>query len=349
VCCGGNLHAALAAEVVSTCEQIELPAVAPIVTQHRRLAVRCPRCGTRVVAPVPSAARSTPFGPRLHAVATYLKTFQALSYERLQAALSDLFGLTLSQGGLMNLLQRAQRRFRSGRDEAISTLRRATVVASDETGVRIEGSNAYHWVFHAADAVVHTASPTRGAVVVREMMDGHRPAVWISDRYTAQQGHAAAHQTCLAHLARDVAYVVETSDDPVPWRLQLWLRSVFALAEHVTDLATSTLAAKRRTLDRQLGAILATPSRCDLTRALQAKISRAREQLLVFLAYPGAVEPTNNGSERLLRPAVVQRKVTNGYRAMWAAEGEAAIRTVVDTARLTGSSPFGAILQTIGA
>ena len=31
--------------------------------------------------------RGTPFGPRLHAVATYLKTFQALSYERLQAAL----------------------------------------------------------------------------------------------------------------------------------------------------------------------------------------------------------------------------------------------------------------------
>ena len=348
-CCGGGLHGDLPAEIVSVSERIELPEVAPVVTQHRRLAVRCPTCGTRVVAPVPEAARGTPFGPRLHAVATYLKTFQALSYERLQAALSDLFGLTLSQGGLMNLLQRAQRRFRSGREEAVSTLRRAEVVASDETGVRIEGSNAYHWVFHSAEAVVHTASPTRGAVVVREMMDGHRPAVWISDRYTAQQGHAAEHQTCLAHLARDVAYVVEVSDDPVPWRLQLWLRSVFALAERVTDLAASTLAAKRRSLDRQLGAILATPSRCDLTRDLQAKIGRARDQLLVFLAYPGAVEPTNNGSERLLRPAVVQRKVTNGYRAMWAAEGEAAIRTVVDTARLTGSSPFGTILKTVGA
>ncbi len=348
-CCGGDLHTALATEVVSVSERIELPEVAPVVTQHRRLAVHCPTCGTRVVSPVPEAARGTPFGPRLHAVATYLKTFQALSYERLQAVLSDLFGLTLSQGGLMNLLQRAQRRFRSGRDEAVSTLRRATVVASDETGVRIEGSNAFHWVFHSAQAVVHTASPTRGAVVVREMMDGYRPAVWISDRYTAQQGHAAEHQTCLAHLARDIAYVVEASDDPVPWRLQLWLASVFALAERVTDLATSTLAAKRRTLDRQLGAILATPSRCDLTRVLQAKISRARNQLLVFLAYPGQVEPTNNGSERLLRPAVIQRKVTNGYRAMWAAEGEAAIRTVVDTARLSGGSPFGTILKTIGA
>ena len=348
-CCGGSLHAALAAEVVSVSEQIELPEVAPMVTQHRRLAVHCPSCGTRVVAPVPEVARRTPFGPRLHAVATYLKTFQALSYERLQAVLSDLFGLTLSQGGLMNLLCRAQAWFRPGREEAVSTLRRAAVVASDETGVRIEGSNAFHWVFHSAQAVVHTASPTRGAIVVREMMNGHRPAVWISDRYTAQQGHAAKHQTCLAHLARDVAYAVEASDDPVPWRLQLWLRSVFALAEHVTDLAISTLAAKRRSLDRQLGAILATPSRCDLTRALQAKIGRARDQLLVFLAHPGAVEATNNGSERLLRPSVIQRKVTNGYRAMWAAKGEADIRTVVDTARITGSTPFGTILKTVGA
>jgi transposase len=343
------LHGDLPTEVISVSERIELPAVAPIVTQHRRLAVQCPNCGTRIVAPVPEEAQGTPFGPRLHAVATYLKTFQALSYERLQAALSDLFGLSLSQGGLMNLLRRAQARFRPGREAAIAKLRRAEVVASDETGVRIEGSTAYHWVFRSAQAVVHTASPTRGAVVVRDMMDGHRPAVWISDRYTAQQGHAAAHQTCLAHLARDVAYVVEASDDPVPWRLQLWLQSVFALAQRVTDLAASTLSAKRRSLERQLGAILATPSCCDLTRDLQAKIGRARDQLLVFLAHPGQVEPTNNGSERLLRPAVVQRKVTNGYRAMWAASGEAGIRTVVDTARLSGASSFATILKTVSA
>ena len=348
-CCGGELGAEPAAEVVSIAEQIELPEVAPFVTQHRRLAVHCASCGTRVVAPVPEAARGTPFGPRLHAVATYLKTFQALSYDRLQAALSDLFGLTLSQGGLMNLLRRAQNHFRPGRDVAVSALRRAEVVASDETGVRIEGSNAYHWVFRSPEAVVHQASPTRAASVVHAMMDGHRPTVWISDRYSAQQGHAAMHQTCLAHLARDVAYVVEVSDDPVPWRLQLWLQSVFALAEHVTDLAASTLAAKRRSLDRQLGAILACSSGCELTRSLQAKIARARDQLLVFLAHPGLVEPTNNGCERSLRPAVVQRKVTNGYRAMWAAEGEAALRTVVDTARLTGGTPFGTILKTVGA
>ena len=338
------------AETISLHEQIELPEVTPRVTQHRRLAVRCRACGTRVAAAVPDAAKGTPFGPRVHAMATYLKTFQALSYERLQNAFADLFGLTLSQGGLMTMLRRAQRTFAAERDRAIVALRQARVVASDETGVRIEGSNAYHWVFRCAEAVVHHASPTRGAVVVRTVMDGHRPEVWCSDRYSAQQGHADAHQTCLAHLSRDVAYADEASADVLPSRLQLWLYRAFALAEEVGTLAASTLARKRRALERSLDAILAAPTSCDLAHTLQSKFRRARDQLLTFAHWPGLVEATNNACERALRPAVIQRKVTNGYRAMWAAEGEADIRTVVDTARLgPGTNAFKTILQTVSA
>jgi transposase len=349
-CCSAVLMADLPGETISIHEQIDLPEITPHVTQHRRLAVRCPACGKRAVAPVPDAAKGTPFGPRLHAVATYLKTFQALSYERLQAALADVFGLTLSQGGLMNLLQRAQGRFAEGRAKAVAALRQAAVVASDETGVRIEGSNAYHWVFRCAEAVVHHASPTRGAIVVRTVMDGHRPEVWCSDRYSAQQGHADAHQTCLAHLSRDVAYADEISADVLPSRLQLWLHRAFALAEEVGTLAASTLARKRRALERSLEAILAAPTSCDLARDIQSKVRRARDQLLTFAQWPGLVDATNNACERALRPAVIQRKVTNGYRAMWAAEGEADIRTVVDTARLgPGTNAFNTILQTVSA
>ena len=61
----------------------------------------------------------------------------------------------------------------------------------------------------------------RSSSVMCEVMDGHKPEVWLSDRYSAQQGHAAAQRTCLAHPARDVAYAVEASDDPVPFRLKL--------------------------------------------------------------------------------------------------------------------------------
>jgi transposase len=303
-----------------------------------------------VAADLPAEVKGTPFGPRLHAVATYLKTFQALSYERLEAAFSDLFGVAISQGGLMNMLRRTQGRFETGRVAAVATLRQATVVASDETGVRIEGSNAYHWVFRCDEAVVHQAAPTRGAVVVREMMDGHRPDAWCSDRYVAQQGHADAHQTCLAHLARDVAYAIEGGEDALPMRLKLWLKKAFGLAHDIETLAASTIAARRRALERTLQDILDTPTSCELARAVQNKFRRARDQLLTFALWPGRVEPTNNACERALRPAVVQRKVTNGYRAMWAAQGEADIRTVIDTARLKpGANRFQTILAVVAA
>jgi transposase len=348
--CGEPLATDLPAEVISVHERIDLPLVRPTVEQHRRLCVTCPACRTRVAAPRPADAAITPFGPRLHAVATYLKTFQALSYERLQAALSDLFGLRLSQGGLMNVLRRAQGCFAEGRDAALARLRQAPVVASDETGVRIEGANSFHWVFRCADAVVHHAAPSRSAAVVGEVMAGHRPAVWISDRYSAQQGHGERQQTCLAHLSRDVAYAVEAGDDLIASRLTWWLDKAFGLARGLTELAASTLARKRRELEQDLDAILKTPATCDLARALQARMRRARDQLLTFVAVPGKVDVTNNVCERALRPAVVQRKVTNGYRAMWAAKGEADIRTVVATAALrTKATPFATLLATITA
>jgi transposase len=205
-------------------------------------------------------------------------------------------------------------------------------------------------VFRCEAAVVHHADPTRAASVVRAMMDGHRPAVWLSDRYSAQQGHGMAQQTCLAHLARDAAYAVEASDDPVPFRLKLWLASALDLAGSAASLAASTLAAKRRALERRLTDILGTPTSCDLARELQAKLRRARDQLLIFADRPGEVAATNNACERDLRPSVIQRKVTNGYRAMWAAKGEADVRTVVDSARLTpGTGIFGTILTTVTA
>src|SRR3954471_24732228 len=62
------------------------------------------------------------------------------------------------------------------------------------------------------------------------------------------------------------------------------------------------------------------------------------------------VEVTNKACERALRPAVVQRKVTDNDRAMWAAEGEAAIRPVVDTTHLTSeASVFGIVLRAVTA
>jgi len=342
--CGGAFAADGERELIGEYDEIEIPPVKPYVIRHRRFACRCARCGVTAKAPAPVAATSTPFGPRIHALAIYLKGFQALSYERLRGLFGDAFGLSVSEGALMNMFIRSHPRFRIEADKAKAILRAAQVVASDETGVRIEGTNSYHWVFHCKDAVVHQPDYSRAARVVDEMMAGHKPAVWVSDRYSAQQKHGERHQTCLAHLARDTAFAFEHGSDDLPFRFKLWLGRAFDLARTVADFAASALSRKKRALEKQLEALLAASTGCDLAQELQAKIRRARDQLLTFCDYPGEVDPTNNASERKLRPCVIQRKVTNGYRAMWAAQAEADVRTTVDTARLMSANPFAVIV-----
>ncbi|MFV0474068.1 MAG: transposase, partial [Pikeienuella sp.] len=92
-------------------------------------------------------------------------------------------------------------RFEAGKADILARLRRAEAVASDETGVRIEGANAQQWVFRSKDAVLHEMAFSRSAKVARGVMGGHRPVFWTSDRYSAQQGHGLNHQTLQARRA----------------------------------------------------------------------------------------------------------------------------------------------------
>ena len=203
--CDGSLNTDLTGDVVGEYDAIELPQVAPQITRHWRLRVCCPHCSAAVKAPLPDAAVGSPFGPRLHSLVLYLKTLQAISFVRLERMLDDLFGVKLSQGALANMLKRSHKPFANRKTGIIEDLRGAGMVASDETGIRIEGLNGYHWVFMSNKAVVHEAQLSRAAQVVRDVMGEHRPKLWLSDGYSAQQGHGEHHQTCLAHLARDVA------------------------------------------------------------------------------------------------------------------------------------------------
>lgn len=345
--CGGGLGPEAAMELIGEYDEIDIPPIKPHVTRHRRFACSCGHCGASVEGPAPAVSKTTPFGPRIHALAIYFKGFQLMSYERLRGMFQAVLGLSVSEGALMNMFIRSHPAFEVEADKALAVLRRARIVASDETGVRIEGTNSWHWVFHCKDAVVHQPDYTRAGRVVDEVMGGHVPEVWIADRYSAQQNRAARHQTCLAHLDRDAEFAFEHGCDDLPLRLKLWFDRAFALARNIADFAASTRASKQRALEKQLADILTTATDCSLARKLQAKVARARDQLLTFCDYPGEVEPTNNGSERKLRLSAIQRKVTNGYRAMWAAEAEADVRTTVDTARLRGASPFQTILDTL--
>jgi len=193
---------------------------------------------------------------RRTAGSTYLRFVHAISYQRLSRLLLELFGLAISEGALDAAFRRGKLHFDADMASILARLRRARVVCSDETSVRVAGRTCWNWVFQNNEVVIHVVRNSRGAGVVREVLDGHRPALWVSDLYSAQLGHAEAWQICLAHHLRDCAYAMEAGDTVFAPRMKALLLRAVVLARRHRNLAPSTRREYRRRLECALDAVM---------------------------------------------------------------------------------------------
>ena len=138
-------------------DEIELPLIRPVVRRHRRFSIRCSCCNADTNAEPPTAAAGTPFDSHIHSLTIYLKETQLFSYKRLRHFFASVCGVAISEGALMHMFRRSSAvAIAAHGEQALATLREARQR-------RIDGVNAFHWVFHCAEAVAHGAAVTRGA------------------------------------------------------------------------------------------------------------------------------------------------------------------------------------------
>ena len=97
-----------------------------------------------------------------------------------------------------------------------------------------------------------------------------------------------------------------------------------------------------RKIETACDALLATPVAGAEASRLWVRFREHRDSLFVFL-YDPAGPPTNNASEQALRPSVVHRKVTGGFRSAWGPDLCAAVASVVGTAARHGTDAYHAI------
>ena len=302
------------------CDKIDLPPVRPIVTQVERYVGHCPCCGGTTLAPVPDGMEDgSPFGVSVLAPALYLRFTHAISYQRLARLFLHLFALQVSEGALDALFRRAKPLFDDEVTAILARLRRARVICSDETTVRVQGRTCWNWVFQNEQVVIHLIRPSRGRAVVAEVLDGQRPQIWVSDLFAAQRGHADEWQVCLAHQLRDLRYAIEAGDAVFAPRLKALVLRAILLARRRFELKASTRREYRRRLERDLDTVLALQPSNRHGQRLRRRYLAARDNLFTFLEHPEA-PPDNNRSERDLRPMVVYRKVTGGFRSDWGAD-----------------------------
>ncbi len=325
-------------------DHIDLPPIRPVVTRIHRHRGVCPCCRKRVAAPVPEGfAPGSPFGPGLCALIIHLHVTQAIGFERLTRLLAEVFGLTLSEGAVANILARAEAPLLAATAPIAAAVRASSVVGCDETSARVAGKTWWQWVLLGSTAICHLIVETRAASVVTAFLDGARPAVWVADRYGGQLGHGAVRQMCLAHLLRDANYAIEEGDEGFTLGFRVLLLRAVVIGRRRDTLKDSTLAQYHADLKRRLDRLLAgaTPAHPAARRLFRA-MRRDRDDLFRFVTHRD-VPYTNNACERALRPSVIFRKVTGGFRATWGAKVYAAAATVIATGRLHGLTALAAL------
>lgn len=347
-------------KVVSRKQVVELPPVRPLVYEAQRVRVRCRHCQHTTVGHYPAGyGKLGRFGPRLVATAVYLHEEQHVAYARLVRVLRDLFGLEVSEGTVVAAVGRLGQALVPAAEAVGDAVRQAAFIGSDETSVRVDGATHWEWVFQTETAAYHTIQRRRNTDVVLTFLRGVIPKGWGSDLWKPQLAAAlvaGVYQICLAHQLRDLRYAeqVETAagrSTGVTWAVAM--AALLREAIHTRNerdagrLDGAAYASAAADSEQRCDALLAEALPRGRSRDLQLRFVTHRRGLLTFLHHPEA-PPTNNASERSLRPSVVHRKVTNGFRDEAWATAYAALRTVTDTARKRGQAIFATLLAAAG-
>jgi transposase len=128
--------------VCESYDHIEIPQMAPHVTRVSLLGGACLCCAKKFKAlPPQDMPKGSPFGPNLRALVIYLRFTQGIAFERLAILLSDLLGLDISEGALVNILDMARASFAAATAVIRAKLLGGTILQSDETGLRVGKTN----------------------------------------------------------------------------------------------------------------------------------------------------------------------------------------------------------------
>jgi len=338
--CGWDLSE-LPQHIAGRHQVIDIPPMRAIVREVIRYGRYCPCCETYQRAQPPSGfEQGRMVGRHLEQLVLYLHYAHPLSYGRVARILSEVCGVQLSAGALVNIVRRAESRLKQTADVIHEQVKQADVVGSDETGVRVDGVNYWQWVFQTPKLAYYVIRPSRSAQVIAEVMDDCHPQVWVSDVLSSQMCHpATTYQICLAHQLRDLQYLVDTHECEWAMEMQALFRRAIHLHNLKNDLSEKRFHLFAHAYHWCLDKLLSTTPLSDDSQRLWRRFHKHRQALLLFLQRDD-VPPTNNASEQALRNSVIYRKVTGGFRSDWGADLYANLISILETVRRQGRSCF---------
>jgi transposase len=352
--CGGRVRpAALPPRVIQQAELVERPVE---IVEHRAGACRCVRCGKIHYTPFPPEVEEGGLlGPKLTALAGYLKGVCHASFSTIRKFLRDVLKLTISRGQLVKVINKAAAAMARAYEELRAILPDQKCLNVDETGHKENGKPWWTWCFRAELYTLFKIDSSRGSDVLVEMLGQEFDGVLGCDYFSAYRKYMGnfdvAVQFCLAHLIRDVKFLTTLPDALTRNYGQRVLEGLRKLFHVIHRRETMDAARFRRALERARDELIAVGRRAPQRKEAQNLAERFRahgQAYFQFITTPG-IEPTNNLAEQAIRFVVIDRLVTQGTRSEGGRRWCERIWTAIATCSQQGRSVFDYLHQSIVA
>jgi len=315
--------------------------IIPVRPHVRRIVTftgRCGKCGIVQSTHPEQTSRAqgvagVTLGCRAQALSILLNKYLGIPLRKTCQILKQGFGLSLTSGGLSQLVQRAACKVKGQYEQLIEQLRSSDVVYADETSWYVGGPGHWLWVFTTPTSTVYRIASSRGHPVAAKVLGSDFPGVLVSDCAQIYDKFPGPQHKCIFHHLQAIERNRGLPGMQNPRYLDAWERlwkGVMELTEQRAALAPAEFAAHTARFEAEADVLIAEEPMQLGDRKFRTRMKNARKHLFGCLHYP--VDPTNNRAERAIRPAVVARKISCGNKTQRGANAYEILLSIITTA-----------------
>jgi len=334
---------------------LDVPPVVVEVTEHRRHWGWCPDCHDHTLAHLPDGVPWGMMGPNLLALEALLTGRFRMSRRDVQEFLGTVLGVPVSLGAVKAQEELVTMALAGPVEEVARAIQAAPVVNADESGWKESDNRAWIWCGNTPDLAIYRITSSRSREAAKDLLGKNFNGILGTDRYAGYSYHPVDKRAvCWAHIKRDFERIAgrDGASSAIGVEGVAVHDQVFKHWRQFKDgqLSRAGLGRRLKTVRKKMQALLERGTACghSKTQNTCTNLMKVFPALWTFASVEG-VEPTNNSSERALRPAVRWRKVSFGSRSKAGSEFVERVMTVVETCRRQGRSALAYLREAVTA
>jgi transposase len=338
--CGESLES-IEGKVVERRQEIDIPPIEPIITEHQLIEKICPCCKHRSRGSFPDHIRSLiQFGINTIIAVIYFNIVHHIPFRRTTKIFKDMFHMSISEGTIENILNLAETKAIKYYDQIKELLQQSKWVGSDETSIRINGQTWWRWVWQNDKLTYFVSVSSRAYQVVKDFFGESFQGILLHDCYGAQLATVASkHQLCLAHLIRELLFLIDFEKSMWAFKMIRFFSKVIKAKEIIWSEGFDLTRREKVISDcfKELDRLLDLMPIKKESHRIWKRLRKHKDKLLTFLVHED-VPATNNGSERAIRNAKIHRKISGCFRGDHAPQRHSVLLSVIETAKKQGHS-----------